>query len=749
MDQTPPEQASTPEGAKDGPAAEPAQKPSAEPAPKPAAKPGPAERVKSWGDAATALFKAVLLALAIVIVGGVASVVVWRNQHSHVVTVDVTADTEKTLRALGTDVDLRLVLIDALNERLRGVQQIVAVQGLTFATEAAQPDAVSFKPFGLDLSAGDISRMVDLVLDRPARPSVRLALLCAPVPCTDASARAGTLVVNLSGPNGQRTASYAIPLGNFGMRRALRQSVRQTADLMLELSEPLIASVLFLNRALAQDVFSDQIRSDLIRAEAAAVIGRTSDETGCIADLVIGGSLVWRGERDEGVAAEIRAASAKNVTCQVHGLTNIVFFLTVMAECDGDPAYRRAAHEQVTRAVARLPSPRRGSIDDLVWFRIPAARLLARTMEVLEIAGITPDRPACPGALRADGGPEGIVAGQLRAILDDAIKMMPPDAPSLMHHQILSGLHSAMEIGVPRQDLAGRLSLAQAMTEAIRLYLAKDQHPQTLFLLRGKLAMEVVRVVLAVFDHGRDEQVRLARMLSADEAEARAHPEKILAATIFGNYSAAAVAFENAEATTALAPLVEPVSDVELLQQLGDVWLARGQDTAARATYARAVDRFIENGEPVEQVLKVSSTLARWASMRIAAGECRSKAPDQHQPDQHQPNQDQPDQEWEDSWARLGGPPHDVCQLLSADAPSGPPALLANVRQIVRDGVTACARFFRPASEQQQSIAVKMRGRFDRLDCLDSFVTRNAAAGSQLSAKAVDAEIMRALSGQR
>ncbi len=86
-----------------------------------------AEQVKAWGDAVTALLKAFLLMLAIVVVGIVAGTAVWRDQHSRGVAVEVDPQSEKTLRARGSDFDLRQALVDALNERVRGVQQIVAV----------------------------------------------------------------------------------------------------------------------------------------------------------------------------------------------------------------------------------------------------------------------------------------------------------------------------------------------------------------------------------------------------------------------------------------------------------------------------------------------------------------------------------------------------------------------------------------------------------------------------------------------
>jgi hypothetical protein len=340
MEDTQPE---PPPPASDGSAAVPKAQASAE-----KSKAGLADGIKSRSDAATALFKAGVLAMAIVLVAAVSGVVIWRDLHSRVLVVDVSPDAEKALKALGADIDLRFTLRDALNERVAGVQQIVAVQGLSFAGAG-----ISFEPFGLKLSTDDVTRVVDLVFDRPARPTVRLELLCAPA-CTDPPARQATLVMNLSGPSGSRTASYRLMLGDRGLGRSLHQSVQRIADLVLEQSEPLIASVLFEDRSMVQAGFSDQDRFDLIRAEGAAVVGRTLDNGGCLGDLVIGGSLVWRGELAAGVAADRRFAKATNVTCKVWADTNIVFLLSTPALCIQSESERRYADEQVAEALGRL-----------------------------------------------------------------------------------------------------------------------------------------------------------------------------------------------------------------------------------------------------------------------------------------------------------------------------------------------------------------------------------------------------------
>ena len=302
----------------------------------PSARPPRAALIKAWADAATAVLKALILLLAILAVGLVAGTAVWRGQHSRAVTIMVDPESEKTLQALGSDLDLRESLIDALNERLRGVQQIIAFQGAAGLLDATQRDTVSFNPFGLDPPAGDIAHWIRDMLGTPPPEAVRVELMCAPLPCTASGATQGTLLVTLSGPGGSHRVSYPIPLANPGLRRALHQAMQQSATLLLEKAEPIIASIYDVN-AQTQAVFPDEKRQDLERAEGEALNARGTGKDICATDVMIGLSLVWRGLLQEGIAAEMRAADSADFTCQVHAKTNIVFMLSSFALCDPSP----------------------------------------------------------------------------------------------------------------------------------------------------------------------------------------------------------------------------------------------------------------------------------------------------------------------------------------------------------------------------------------------------------------------------
>ena len=357
-----------------------------------------------------------------------------------------------------------------------------------------------------------------------------------------------------------------------------------------------------------------------------------------------------------------------------------------------------------------------------------------RIVQVLRDAGPDTLRAVCMGTMAPPTGPGGEVAGRLMAILRNVQQLLPPDAPAQMQHNTWEFLWLALRAGVPRDDLLGRLSMARAMLEAVRRNQVNDSHPRVLFVLQGKLATEIARAAFEALGRPPEEKTRLARELGAGEDQARSQPDPTLLAAIDRNLNAAAVAFENAEATTGLAPLVEPISDVEVLGLLGDAWYAGGNELAARKAYARAMDKFVDAGEPLEQVFAMADTLARWSSLRIGAGACEKDAP--------------ADPAWEDRWTRLGEAPHDVCRLAGPGADAAHPVILAGIEQLIGEAVRGCPL---PPGPQDQTGG--WRGGFKRrvtlIDCQRGKGAGDPLARLRLSAEAVDAEIVRALGKPR
>ena len=672
----------------------------------PAARPPRAALIKAWADATTAVLKALILLLAILAVGIVAGTAVWRGQHSRAVTIMVDPESEKTLQALGSDLDLRESLIDALNERVRGVQQIIAFQGAAGLLDATQRDAASFKPFGLDLPAGDFAHWIRDMLGTPPPEAMRVELMCAPLPCTASGATQGTLLVTLSGPGGSRRVSYPIPLANPGLRRALHQAMQQSTTLLLEKAEPIIASIYDVN-AQTQAVFPDEKRQDLERAEGEALTARGTGKDICATDVMIGLSLVWRGLLQEGIAAEMRAADSADFTCQVHAKTNIVFMLSSFALCDPSPKTRKETYALARQVQDRLSKLDRSQVDDLVYYRIPTGGLdLDIVQSITELSDEKVRTAFCNGARIAPPGAHGDLDEHIRVILDKMLKLLPPSQSPYFVLGVLVPLRQALEVGVPREDVIGRWITAHKMINAIDTYTLTDKHPRRLFLEQGELAMDAALAAHAALALPSAEKLSTLKAAGVDLATTDATPDALLQTEISQDLSTGRVAFENAIVTDTTTPF-EQSSDIETLTLLGDALFAIGDIPGAQDAYPRAVDAFIKDDEPLDQIILLARAAAHWASLRVASGGCRPNAA--------------PDATWETRWGQLGAGTHDVCALDQPKGEAERSALFGIIRPLVADAIKRCAQSaLAPAARPPKDWSLDQDERFAMLECLRS-----------------------------
>ena len=672
----------------------------------PAARPPRAALIKAWADAATAVLKALILLLTILAVGLVAGTAAWRGQHSRAVTIMVDPESEKTLQALGSDLDLRESLIDALNERVRGVQQIIAFQGAAGLLDATQRDAVSFKPFGLDLPVGDFAHWIRDMLGTPPPEAVRVELMCAPLPCTASGATQGTLLVTLSGPGGSHRVSYPIPLANPGLSRALHQAMQQSATLLLEKAAPIIASIYDVN-AQTQAVFPDEKRQDLERVEGEALTARGTGKDICATDVMIGLSLVWRGLLQEGIAAEMRAADSADFTCQVHAKTNIVFMLSSFALCDPSPKTRKETYALARQVQDRLAKLGRSQVDDLVYYRIPTGGLdLDIVQSITELSDEKVRTAFCNGARIAPPGAHGDLDEHIRVILDKMLKLLPPSQSPYFVLGVLVPLRQALEVGVPREDVIGRWITAHKMINAIDTYTLADKHPRRLFLEQGELAMDAALAAHAALALPSAEKLNTLKAAGVDLATTEATPDALLQTEISQDLSTGRVAFENAIVTDTTTPF-EQSSDIETLTLLGDALFAIGDIPGAQDAYARAVDAFIKDDEPLDQIILLARAAAHWASLRVASGGCRPIAA--------------PDATWETRWGQLGAGTHDVCALDQPKGEAERPALFGIIRPLVADAIKRCAQSaLAPAARAPKDGSLDQDERFAMLECLRS-----------------------------
>ncbi len=283
---------------------------------------------------------------------------------------------------------------------------------------------------------------------------------------------------------------------------------------------------------------------------------------------------------------------------------------------------------------------------------------------------------------------------------------------------------------MPREDVLGRYLTARAMIQAIEAYMPTDRHPRQLFLLEGRLAMDMVWAAHDALVLPTAERRRVLEAAGVAPTTAQANPDAALWNLISYDLSAARVAFQNAVAADTVAPLIEPISDIEPLILLGDALFAAGDISGARDAYARAVDAFIDDDEPEDQIIGLSRAVARWASLRIVGGACR--------PDAAQ------DRAWEDRWSRLGTGSHEVCAFGQSEAITDQPSLLAVIRPLVADAIESCAPAPRaspwvPALDERVAmIDCQRRSGPDDLEVVRHFV-RNQ------SGEAVNAQIGHAL----
>jgi hypothetical protein len=527
------------------------------------------------------------------------------------------------------------------------------------------------------------------------------------------------------GPKGPHTVAFPVTLGDTGLRHSLLQLVQQIADLMLEQTDPLAASVLFLNRALDQDVFPDQFRIDLVRTEAAAIAaGHGSGEPGCTAELAIGSSLALRQAWAMGMPALIKA-SRRSTACAIRATTSLVFGFSGLEMCTLLAADRATLHAVSVLALGKSPRPGRheNGLDDRIYFRIPMAELVIDVTRAIESAGDGAAQAFCAKTWGPAAGPSVEIAPQLRDILTKVQNKLPPDAPPIWRHQALQLLWQALQAGVPRDALADRLSLAGDMLKVVRAAEQDDPEPRELFVLDGSLSLELDRAAFEAIDRPLAEKVALARLIPAGGAQTQQSPDAILAAAAVTAGTEMIVAFENAVATKGLAPLIEPVPDVFVFRLLGDAWFAAGQEQAAQYAYRLAVDRFLEAGEPVEQFLPAAVVLGLWANLRINAGACQPGAP--------------ADRTWENRWTQLGDPPVNVCTLAKSATSGQPPALSPGINDLVRKALTDCAAPSAALGAAPRDARSLTKGRLDLLDCHETKGANDPSLRHHFSAEIV------------
>jgi hypothetical protein len=108
-----------------------------------------ADAVRAWSEAAFALLKSIVLLAAGALALTAAIAVVTRDRRKTQIAVDLDPGAERVLLDLGSDLELRSMLVDELNRRVVAVTQ--------FARLSADVDTSSADPIPLG-SSGSICR---------------------------------------------------------------------------------------------------------------------------------------------------------------------------------------------------------------------------------------------------------------------------------------------------------------------------------------------------------------------------------------------------------------------------------------------------------------------------------------------------------------------------------------------------------------------------------------------------------------
>jgi len=336
---------------------------------------------------------------------------------------------------------------------------------------------------------------------------------------------------------------------------------------------------------------------------------------------------------------------------------------------------------------------------------------------------------------------------EIKSGLQDMKCEIKPGPSVAYHHLVISLLRQTLEGGVPPDDLSDRISTARKIIRAIDDYLPYDPNPRWLFLNQGELSMDLAWAAhdalalpsekkfsaLCDFNINFDDKKPCTfHDLEFDSETANKDQDSALNAKlqteIAHDLRSARVGFENALHTKTPAPLVEPSSDIDPLTRLGDALLAVGDVSGAQDAYARAVDVFSNDYEPLNDLVLLARATAHWATSRAANHGCDH-------------NMTEDDGTWEKHWGRLGA--HDICAFDRPEDKGDRASLIHLIYPLVADAVNECKKEhfnFRetPKTEDSQPEEDKLVNK-KMIDCLraagpDKIAVRNkfelAHAGS-------------------
>ncbi|MFI5306537.1 MAG: hypothetical protein ACHQ53_04240 [Polyangiales bacterium] len=638
-----------------------------------------ARELKAWFDAVTALAKPVSLLFTVVLAAWVLHAV-KSNAGLRPLKIDIDSKTEALLPQLGAQLDMRAALVSDTNRQIEFASEVVNANAFKNVVNTKGDDTkgeadLSLKPFGLDTSMGDLLKLLRMLEGAPPPPSVRIEAVCLPAGCDPSRGDAGPKVreVNLrielsDGQSPSEPLIFHLPAGP-GMRRALHQALASASERLVELTDPLLASVWYLNQGTFSPFVAsvdDEMRRYLERSVGASV-RVLRDEPGrvCLAQIVAACSEITRAMwQDDGSSAQRHAMEALDSiakapqaswTCRMWAETDIALFMFWTQFCPADPldgADERNRFAPIGDALDTLndhPRARAGALDP-EWDRVDAIRL---ELDILKaFSGQIDDQArarACARVARPTAPDRTFAPRTVLDLLAQIKKTFPP-GPSMpvQRGAVLDLLGSLVDSAAPPGDAYLRMTVSEPLMKALDSHIATDIHPRSRFMTKGNLLFSLARAAVAT-DASSAQKDRFTEELglkggSATESVQQAREQ--FAKLIF---AAAAISYENASATTGWPS--EAGSDLEPLMRLGDTRYAAGDTDGAQRAYARAVTSFIDREEPTREIIGLANVASHWATLLIRGGLC-SKPPGR-------------DATWSHVWRALGArPDDDLCTLL-------------------------------------------------------------------------------------
>ncbi|MGH7839068.1 MAG: hypothetical protein ACREQC_14750, partial [Candidatus Binataceae bacterium] len=406
---------------------------------------------------------------------------------------------------------------------------------------------------------------------------------CSPAPCGAAPPAAATrspgqpasliLFVKSQGPTNTQSHSFVLPAAGTGLRRNLRRALEQTSETVLQQADPLLASDYYLNQPF-WTVFNDAWIRDQSRAAGATFSPHpNTPDSNCLAEVIFDGSAFWRNDPQALVElARMGSMPGLSATCQMLVQTNVALLDLVLARCAA-PERRATDFRAASAALDRLKDLPRRRMSRQEHSRIVAIALQNDIMQAFSRLMDEDSRNAlCGGALNtSQANLQPVDYTKIVHLIDRIPKRLPPEKDHVLIHTVVDLLSTMHRVTASHSDLPSRFLVSQHIVQLVHLYLPGDPNPRQLFLAEGRAEMDMAWSALRAQTLSEDQQKQFLRAIGGPAPRAAGQS---LMALFQSSLWSAVVAFENAAATSPLAPPLEGSSAMEPTVMLGDAFYA-------------------------------------------------------------------------------------------------------------------------------------------------------------------------------